>query len=68
MLDKQVDEIVLENGKVTGVRCGDDIARCKMVLCDPSYVKDMNITRNVGKVSTCIMNTLHVNGKCLFKK
>lgn len=38
MLDKPIDEIVVENGKVVGVRSGTEIARCKQVYCDPTYV------------------------------
>ncbi|KAF9582815.1 Rab GDP dissociation inhibitor alpha [Lunasporangiospora selenospora] len=38
MLNKKVDEIICdENGKVTGVRSGDEIAKCTQVICDPSY-------------------------------
>jgi len=40
MLDKPVDEIVMENGKVVGVKSGDEVARCKQIYCDPSYVMD----------------------------
>ena len=41
MLDKPIDEIVLgEGGKVVGVRSGDEIAKCKQVYCDPTYVPD----------------------------
>lgn len=40
MLDKPIDEIVLENGKVVGVRSGNETAKCKQVYCDPSYVPD----------------------------
>lgn len=32
MLDKKVDEIVIENNKVVGVRCGGEVARCKQVI------------------------------------
>lgn len=52
MLDKPIDEIVLENGKVVGVRSGEEIARCKQVYCDPSYVPDR--VRRSGKVVRCI--------------
>lgn len=39
MLDKQVDEIVFDaDGKVSGVRSGGEIAKCKQVYCDPSYI------------------------------
>lgn len=37
MLDKKVDEIIYENGKVVGVRSGEEIAKCSQVICDPSY-------------------------------
>ncbi|KAF9430214.1 Rab GDP dissociation inhibitor alpha [Entomortierella beljakovae] len=40
MLDKKVDEIIYEDGKVTGVRSGDEIAKCTQVICDPSYALD----------------------------
>lgn len=40
MLDKPIDEIVLEDGKVAGVRSGGETAKCKQVYCDPSYVPD----------------------------
>lgn len=52
MLDKPVDEIVFENGKVVGVRCGEEIAKCKQVYCDPSYVPDR--VSKVGQVARCI--------------
>lgn len=48
MLDKPIDEIVLDNGRVVGVRSGSETARCKQVYCDPSYVPD-----RVEKVSIC---------------
>lgn len=31
MLDKQVDNIVYENGKAVGVKCGDEVVRGKQV-------------------------------------
>lgn len=53
MLDKPVDEIVLgEGGKVIGVRSGEEIAKCKQVYCDPSYVPDK--VRKKGRVIRCI--------------
>ena len=39
MLDKQIDEIVMEGGKVVGVRSGSETAKCKQVYCDPSYAR-----------------------------
>uniref|UniRef100_A0AC35U633 Rab GDP dissociation inhibitor n=1 Tax=Rhabditophanes sp. KR3021 TaxID=114890 RepID=A0AC35U633_9BILA len=38
MLDKQVDEIVMKDGKVFGVRSGEDITKCKQLYCDGSYL------------------------------
>lgn len=39
MLDKPVDEIVFgDDGKVIGVRSGEEVAKCKQVYCDPSYI------------------------------
>ncbi|KAL3267062.1 hypothetical protein HHI36_011203 [Cryptolaemus montrouzieri] len=53
MLDKPIDEIVLgEGGKVVGVRSGNEIAKCKQVYCDPTYVPDR--VRKKGKVVRCI--------------
>ncbi|XP_074033153.1 GDP dissociation inhibitor [Leptinotarsa decemlineata] len=53
MLDKPIDEIVLgEGGKVVGVRSGSEIAKCKQVYCDPTYVPDR--VRKKGKVIRCI--------------
>merc|ERR1719460_883972 len=38
MLHKPVDSFVYdEAGKVCGVKSGDEVAKCKMVICDPSY-------------------------------
>lgn len=53
MLDKQVDEIVLDDsGKVIGVRSGAEIAKCAQVYCDPSYVPER--VRKTGQVIRCI--------------
>ncbi|KAK3880205.1 hypothetical protein Pcinc_015274 [Petrolisthes cinctipes] len=52
MLDKPIDEIVLEDGKVTGVRSGGETAKCKQVYCDPSYVPDR--VQKVGQVVRAI--------------
>lgn len=52
MLDKPIDEIVMENGKVVGVRSGSETAKCKQVYCDPSYAPDQ--VKKVGQVIRCI--------------
>lgn len=57
MLDKDGCEIIYdENGKVIGVKSGEEVARTKMVICDPSYAKDK--VRKVGQVVRiiCIMD------------
>jgi len=52
MLDKPIDEIVMENGRVVGVRSGEEVAKCKQVYCDPSYVP--NKVKKTGQVIRCI--------------
>jgi Rab GDP dissociation inhibitor len=38
MLHKNIDGFEFdESGKVVGVRSGDEVAKCKLVICDPSY-------------------------------
>ncbi|CAH8500040.1 unnamed protein product [Heterobilharzia americana] len=56
MLNKPVDEIVIENGKVIGVKSEGEIARCDKVICDPSYAPDR--VRKCGQVvrAICILN------------
>ncbi|CAI2180138.1 14393_t:CDS:2 [Funneliformis geosporum] len=56
MLDKPVDEIVYDaDGKVCGVRSGDEVAKTKQVIGDPSYFSSK--IRKVGKVvrAICIL-------------
>lgn len=57
MLNTEVNEILFDGDKVAGVRCGDETARAPLVICDPSYVKDLNKTKVVGQVirAICIM-------------
>lgn len=58
MLNKPVDGFEYDaEGKVCGVRSGEEVARCKMVICDPSYVPDTK-KRPVGRVirAICIMS------------
>merc|ERR1719219_312406 len=52
MLDKQIDELVMEGGKVVGVKSGGETAKCKQVYCDPSYVP--NMVKKTGQVVRCI--------------
>ncbi|KAG4088421.1 rab GTPase activator [Neocallimastix lanati (nom. inval.)] len=57
MLNKKVDEIVYENGKVVGVKSEGEVAKCKKVICDPSYAKD-KVTK-VGQVVRAIVIMEH---------
>merc|ERR1712194_490451 len=57
MLNKPVDGFEYDaQGKVCGVRSGDEVARTKLVICDPSYVPDTK-RRPVGQVirAICIL-------------
>lgn len=58
MLNQDIDEIIMEDGKVAGVKKGEDVARAPLVICDPSYVKDLEKTQVTGKVirAICIMD------------
>lgn len=58
MLNTNVDEILFENDKVSGVRCGEESAKAPLIICDPSYVKGLNKTKVIGKTirAICIMN------------
>ncbi|XP_070557697.1 rab GDP dissociation inhibitor alpha-like [Ptychodera flava] len=56
MLDKPIEEIVYdENGEVCGVKSEGETAKCKAVVCDPTYVPDK--VKKVGQVvrAICIL-------------
>lgn len=57
MLNKPVDEIVYDDaGNVVGVKSEGEVAKCKMVICDPSYAPER--CKRVGQVirAICILN------------
>mmetsp|Transcript_85902 Transcript_85902/g.221113 ORF Transcript_85902/g.221113 Transcript_85902/m.221113 type:complete len:456 (+) Transcript_85902:75-1442(+) len=57
MLNKPVDGFVYDGeGKVCGVKSGDEVAKCKMVICDPSYTEPAK-TKVIGQVirAICIL-------------
>ncbi|KAF9902443.1 Rab GDP dissociation inhibitor alpha, partial [Lobosporangium transversale] len=57
MLDKKVDEIVYDaNGKATGVRSGDEVAKASQIICDPSYAP--NKVQKKARVirAICLLN------------
>ncbi|TIB90101.1 rab GTPase activator [Wallemia mellicola] len=63
MLDKPIDEIVVDNdGKVTGVRSGDETVKAKKVIGDASYfmdVKGESRVKETGKVVRAICLLKH---------
>nr|XP_057924270.1 rab GDP dissociation inhibitor beta-like [Doryrhamphus excisus] len=66
MLNKPIEEIVMENGKVVGVKSEGEIARCKQLICDPSYFMDRatkvgQVIRVICILSHPICNTGDVN-------
>ena len=57
MLNTDVNEIIFENGKVTGVKSGENVAKCSMVICDPTYVINSGLkdrVKQVERVLRCI--------------
>lgn len=58
-----VDEIVLKEGKLTGVRSGQKFIRCRQLYCDPSYTP--NIVKKVGEIvrAICILDHPVANTK-----
>lgn len=58
MLNTKVDEILFQDGKVTGIKSGEETAKAPIVICDPSYCKSLNKVKTTGKVvrAICIMD------------
>lgn len=58
MLNAKIDEIIMKDGKVTGIKSGDEEAKAPMIICDPSYVMKMGKVKEVGKVirAICILD------------
>ncbi|XP_062842207.1 rab GDP dissociation inhibitor alpha [Trichomycterus rosablanca] len=56
MLNRHVDDIIMENGKVAGVKSQGELFRCKQLLCDPAYAP--NRVKKVGRVIrvVCLLN------------
>lgn len=58
MLNKKIDEIVYgPDGRVIGVKSEGETARCKVVICDPSYAPDK--VKKVGRVVRVITILTH---------
>lgn len=67
MLNKDIDEILFENGKVSGVRSGNEIAKCKTVICHPSYMLrtgNAGKVKSIGKAIRCICIMDHPIADC----
>jgi Rab GDP dissociation inhibitor len=59
MLNTNVDKVLFnEDGKVCGIQSGENKAMAPLVICDPSYIKDMGKTKTVGRVirAICILD------------
>lgn len=59
MLNKTVDKILYnEDGQVCGIKSGDEEAKAPLIICDPSYVKDIGKTKTIGRVirAICILD------------
>ncbi|XP_037534791.1 rab GDP dissociation inhibitor beta [Nematolebias whitei] len=56
LLNRAVEEIVMDNGKVQAVRSEGKLFHCKQLICDPSYVP--NRVRKMGRVIRviCLLN------------
>uniref|UniRef100_A0A669B8E7 Rab GDP dissociation inhibitor n=1 Tax=Oreochromis niloticus TaxID=8128 RepID=A0A669B8E7_ORENI len=56
LLNRAVDEIVMDSGKVKAVKSEGKLFHCKQLICDPSYVP--NRVRKVGRVvrAICLLN------------
>lgn len=55
MLNKKVDEFKFdENGKVCGVRSGEETAKTKMVICSPSYCLQAGLKDKIKKIGNII--------------
>ena len=54
MLNRDVDEILYENGKFVGIKSGGETARAKYLVAEPSYVAKYGKVKSTGKIIRCI--------------
>uniref|UniRef100_A0A8C6C528 Rab GDP dissociation inhibitor n=1 Tax=Monodon monoceros TaxID=40151 RepID=A0A8C6C528_MONMO len=59
VLNKPIEEIIMQNGKVIGVKSEGEIARCKKLTCDPSYSIIFDRKRKLGQVIRVIWILSH---------
>lgn len=43
MLNTDIEEILFNNGRVCGVRKGEEVAKCNRVICDPTYIEKIGL-------------------------
>lgn len=58
MLNTDCDEIQFDaDGKVTGIKVGDNVAKAPLIICDPSYCNNDRV-KPTGKVirAICFMD------------
>jgi len=53
MLNQDVDEIIMEDGKAAGIKAGNQMAKAPIVIGDPSYFSKDKV-RATGSVVRCI--------------
>jgi len=57
MLNKDIDKVIYENGKIVGVQSGEEIAKCQYLICHPSYMVktgNQDKVKSLGKIIRCI--------------
>ena len=57
MLNTDVKEIQFENGKVSGIQTEEGVAKCSLLICDPTYVINTGLkdrVKLIDRVIRCI--------------
>ena len=57
MLNKDIDKVVTEDGKVVGLKSGEEFAKAKVVIASPTYAINSGLkdrVKVVGRVIRCI--------------
>lgn len=55
MLNRDIEEILYdENGKFYGIKSQGEVARGKMLIAEPSYVRNYKKVESRGKIMRCI--------------
>jgi Rab GDP dissociation inhibitor len=56
MLNKPINEIIMQDGKVVGVKSEGEVAKCKFVIGDPSYFPDKVVQKGSVVRAICFMD------------